>query len=147
MTPERSRHCLSLALAVLGIVTLALMGVVLRVFVFPPPPVTFERMRVTTPTVPRGGILEVQLQATYRNLTCFSGAIRLLRFANGVEVRAIGTRYAISAEQPQRQYVVHEIELPPDAPLGVATVQIRDVFTCGPSPVDSPVRTFQIVDG
>lgn len=133
------------ALGVLAIGTVTLTAVVLRVFVFPPAPVTFERMQIATPQVRRGGTLQVRLSATYRNLSCFSGAVRLLRFANGTEVRALGTRYATSGEQPQRQYVVHDIVVPGDAPLGVATVQLRDVFTCGPSPVDSPIRNFIVV--
>lgn len=109
---------------------------------FPSAPMAFIESGIMTPVVRPGEHLSMYAVMDVRaSSECFQGTQRFLRFSDGSEARVPGTR---RSSGNGRQIVIHDLVLPPSAPVGRATFAVRETFVCGLDPVDGPGLAFEV---
>lgn len=132
------RACLVALAAALG----ALGYVVWFYVIAPEQPVQITGAALDRSVVRPGEPMQVAERMEFRaSPECFSGSQRVLRFSDGSEARVPGTRRTVGDGQ---QTVYHEFTIPESAPLGRASVQIREIFICGLPSIEGPVLSFEI---
>jgi hypothetical protein len=119
-------------------------------------PITFESAKVLTPTVPQGGVLDIQYTTILRR-TCASTADRFVTDADGnVHVPStytVGQNALIDSFPPEGRQTYHRsITIPLAASLGPAKYDARFSYICNilqklsfPIVVNSPTVEFEIV--
>lgn len=139
-------RALGILIALLVLVGLAFGFVMVHRVIAPPAALTISSSRLSTTWVRPGGYLAMNtVEEVHVSPECQSGAQRIIHYSDGSVARLPGTRRATMGT---RQTVTHEVTIPFSAPLGRASMQIRETFTCTAlEPVESEILEFEIVDG
>lgn len=110
----------------------------------PPTPFVFISTSLSQHEVMAGEHLTMTAVAdVFAEPECYSGAQRSLRFSDRSEARVPGERRSIRTGR--HETVFYEIDIPPNAPSGPATLTVKEIFTCGVRiEVESPSIRFII---
>lgn len=109
----------------------------------PPEPFEFVTTSISPHEVASGGHLTMTATADlFAAPECYNGSQRVLRFSDHSEARVPGERRTLGSGI--RQTILYEMDVPDNAPSGPATLTVRELFTCGAHPVESPTIAFMI---
>lgn len=126
------------------VVTVLVLWIVLfRTIITPPDPIVFTSASIPDPVVSPGQHLTMRVTADVRESSdCIFATQRYLRFSDGSEARVPGTRRTFGN---RHQTIFYDLVVPISAPLGRATLRVRENFSCGSTvPAETAALAFEI---